>query len=210
MLLQTEGPGNWLIPLVIVHLLPFVLIPVVMWIFSRNKDYYNPKINSLKLIYIGLFLLLISMAMGLWTHIYITNFGYKTDKFNIYDNIIFTIMATSFSLIAFGLKRGKYEDILMILGIISIPIGYATEIEPFRFLGQTIGLAYMVIRSYQVLHDWKIIWVPFFSVVMNVFFLILESRTHHPVFHLLHDLCGTLLGFAIFGLLFELHARSEK
>ncbi len=150
------------------------------------------------------------MGMGLWTHIYITNFGYKTDKFNVYDGIIFSIMAMSFCLIAYGLKKGRYEDLLMLLGILSIPIGYIYEIEPFRFIGQTVGLTFMVIRSYQIIKNWHILWVPFFSAGMNVFFLMLEKSTHHPVFHLLHDLCGTLLGFAIFGLLFEIYAREGK
>ncbi len=93
------------------------------------------------------------MGMGLWTHIYITNFGYKTDKFNVYDGIIFSIMATSFCLIAYGLKKGRYEDLLMLLGILSIPIGYIYEIEPFRFIGQTVGLTFMVIRSYQIIKN---------------------------------------------------------
>jgi hypothetical protein len=202
--------GVWVIPLAITHLLPLVLIPLIMRVFSSQKAYYQPRINSNLLIQIGLVCLMISMILGFLTHVFITRWANKTDVFNPYDAVIFTIMTAAFCLISYGLKKGKADAVIMILAVVSVPVGYIYRIEPFRILGQTIGLTYMVIRGYQILRDKRIFLVPVFSVGTNVFFLILQYRTGHPVFHMLHDLAGTLLGFGIFGYLFAVNGRRRS
>ena len=201
--------GVWVIPLAITHLIPLLLIPMIMRVFSKRKAYYLPKINSTSIIQIGLILLLTSMIMGFLTHVFITKWANKTDVFNPYDAAIFTFMTASFCLISYGLIKRKIDILVMIVAIVSVPVGYIFRIEPFRFLGQTVGLFYMVIRSYQILKNWRIFLVPVFSVGTNVFFLILQYRTGHPVFHMLHDLAGTLLGFAIFGYLFAANGKTK-
>lgn len=201
--------GLWKPPLIITHVIPFLLIPAIMLIFHKNREYYIPKINSYILVQIGYIFLLISMVFEVYSHAVIQKWDYES-TYNFANGAMFVLMTLAFSFVSLGLKKGKWEDILMVGAIIFTPIGYALHLTPSKFIGSTVGVIFMTWRGYQVLQDKKVFFFPLFSFAVNMVFLMLLAQTMHPIYHILHDVLGTLLGFAIFGYLFHHNAQHKK
>ncbi|MDJ0800287.1 MAG: hypothetical protein QNJ51_26345 [Calothrix sp. MO_167.B12] len=105
-------------------------------------------------------------------------------------------------------------NIIFAIGLLTVsilyPIGYKYNDPSLKipiYIVLILAFTVLTYRGYKLLQDWKMIFVPVFSVGVNLSFIsILENYTdpnnphfvYNALFHILHDLAGTLAGLAIF------------
>jgi hypothetical protein len=68
----------------------------------------------------------------------------------------------------------------------------------------------VTVRGKQVLNDNRVYFFIVFSFGMNMVFIMLLFMTSNPLYHILHDILGTLLGLFIFGYLFWINPKYQE
>lgn len=193
--------NTWTVPLFITHLVPYLLIPMVMVVFHKRVPHLTSVIRLSALIQIGLLCLIGSMVAEFAWHHFIQSWNYQNDT-HILNGLMYGLMVTGFAFMALRLLRIGIRDVIIICCVIAVPIVYAINIKPVIWVIQTWMVIEITLRALRVLNDKQILFFPFLTIVVNMAFIFLLFSSHHPVFHILHDLLGTLLGFALFGYLF--------
>ncbi|MCX7592232.1 MAG: hypothetical protein N2235_00440 [Fischerella sp.] len=199
----------WKIALIITHLLPFVIVPISMKVFYERADYLVSKgLHSPFALYLGLPFQMVAIAFEIGWHIQ-QNWFYQND-YTFLNFLFYAFLISSFALWADAFARNKWVDILFVgsLLVISVlyPLGASLDISALKipiYIALTIVFGVLTYRAYKVLQDWRIIFVPIFSVGVNLFFVFLLAQyqsnpTLNPLFHILHDLAGTEIGIIIF------------
>jgi hypothetical protein len=200
---------NWKIPLIITHMVPYILIPGVMVIFHKRKDYLKDKIFSYPLIQAGFVSLILSMLVEAAWHHFVQNWEYQNDT-HLLNGLMYLFMNAGFAFLALGFRRNHIRDLIAAAMVVLTPVFYFLGIKQPIWLIQTYLFIDLVLRAHSVLRDKRIIWFPVFSLGVNMGFIMLLFIYDHPVFHILHDLLGTLLGFAIFGWLVWINPRKKE
>ena len=100
----------------------------------------------------------------------------------------------------------------LLVTAILYPIGFREHNDFYKvpiYILLTLVFAVLTYRGFKLLHSWKIILVPFFSVGVNLGFIFLLDKyggnpytdprvAANALFHILHDLIGTEAGVGIF------------
>lgn len=210
--------GGWKFALITTHLLNFILIPITMKIFDLRSSYLvNKGLHSPFSIQLGLALIMVAIASEVGWHV--TQCWYYQDQFTALNFMFYFFLISAFALWADGFLENKCVDFVFVsaLAIVSIlyPLGDKFNNPIFKlpiYVVLTLIFGFLVYRSYKVLQDWRIIFFPFFSVVVNLTFVFLLNKyggnpytnpqiTYNALFHILHDLGGTEAGLAIFAYL---------
>lgn len=204
----------WTELLIITHLVPYVLLPAIMYILYSKKEYYQDKVYSYNLLQLAFVALIIAMIGEFLWHWLVQGWEYQSGEYHPLNGLMFSLMVLSFTLIAIGFDRGKLVDVVLVLVTIITPIAYVVGIKPFAYIAQTIGLVALTVRSMRVLQDGRVILFPVFSFGVNMGFISLLFSATDPtiqiIYHILHDIMGTLLGLAIWGYLLWINPDIEK
>jgi hypothetical protein len=193
---------NWRTPLILTHLVPYLLIPAVMYVFHAKRQYLDTVIYSRKLIQAGLAALILSMLFELLWHSVVQNWEYQNDE-HIFNFLMYFFMVAGFLLMGLGVKRNLIWDGVTIASAIAVPIAYfAFGVKEVIWGVQLLTLVILSVRARAVLRDNRMWLFPFFAFGVNMFFIFLLFSSDNPLYHILHDILGTLLGFAVFGYLF--------
>ncbi len=211
--------GGWKYGLIVTHILTFVLIPLAMRIFYQALK--NLRL-SLKIIFasqLGLALVMVSIASEIGWHV--TQCWYYQNDFTMLNFMFYFFLISAFALWADGLSKEtntltRLIDLVFALGLLAVsilyPIGFANEDPGLKvpiYITLTVVFTVLTYRGYKLLEDWRIIFVPIFSVGVNLSFVFLLDKLggnpysdpqvfYNALFHILHDLGGTLAGVAIF------------
>ncbi|TBR61895.1 hypothetical protein B4U84_01420 [Westiellopsis prolifica IICB1] len=212
---------GWKIALIITHLLPFVIVPISMKVFYERTDYLVSKgLNSPFALYLGLPFQMVAIAFEIGWHIQ-QNWFYQND-FTFLNFLFYAFLISSFALWADAFARNHLVDLLFVGSLIAIsilyPIGASLDISALKipiYIALTIVFGFLTYRAYKVLQDWRIIFVPIFSVGVNLFFVFLLAQHQsnpvlNPLFHILHDLAGTEMGIIIFTYLVYINPRRQS
>lgn len=210
--------GGWKIALIITHLSNFILISITMNIFYLRSSYLVKKgLHSPFSIQLGLALMMVAIAAEVGWHV--TQCWYYQDQFTALNFMFYFFLISAFALWADGFLENKYVDFVFVgaLAIVSIIylLGDKFNNPIFKlpiYVVLTLIFSFLVYRGYKVLQDWRIIFFPFFSVVVNLTFVFLLNKyggnphtnpqiAYNALFHILHDLGGTEAGVAIFAYL---------
>lgn len=208
--------------LIATHILTFVLIPLAMRIFYQalNNLVEQPSL-SFKAIFasqLGLALVMVSIAAEIGWHV--TQCWYYQNDFTMLNFMFYFFLISGFALWSDGLSQQsnlltRLVNVAFACGLLATCILYPLGYTKNDFLGNpsfkipiyitlTVVFAVLTYRGYKLLKDWRIIFVPIFSVGVNLSFIVLldkygqESMLYNALFHILHDLAGTLAGVAIF------------
>ncbi len=212
---------GWKIALIITHLLPFAIVPISMKVFYERADYLVSKgLSSPFALYLGLPFQMVAIAFEIGWHIQ-QNWFYQND-FTFLNFLFYAFLISSFALWADAFARNHWVDLLFVGSLITIsilyPLGASLDISALKipiYIALTIVFGFLTYRAYNVLQDWRIIFVPIFSVGVNLFFVFLLAQHQsnpvlNPLFHILHDLAGTEMGIIIFTYLVYINPQRQS
>lgn len=219
---ETQGISlGWKLALIITHLLPYAIIPVAMKVFYQRADYLVAKgLNSPFAIQLGLAFLMVAIAFEIGWHVQ-QHWFYKND-FTFLNFLFYAFLISSFALWSDGFAQKKWVDLLFVGSLLAIsvlyPLGASLNNSSLKlpiYIALSIVLSFLTYRAYKVLQDWRVIFLPIFSVVVNLLFVFLLNRyetspTLNPLFHILHDLAGTEMGIVIFTYLVYINPHRQN
>lgn len=186
--------------LILTHLVPFILIPAIMFAIHKKREYLKTKVKSLFAIQLGFGIIIPAMLFEVLWHWLVQGWLYNTSDMHFFNGMMFTLTNLGFAFVAYGFKKYLWTDIILALCVIITPIGYFIfSFKPITYSILSVILLILTIRSYLVLRSWKVFLFPIFAAGVNIIFLSLLFSTNNPVYHILHDMAGTLLGTALFG-----------
>jgi hypothetical protein len=211
--------GGWKLGLIITHVLTFVLIPLAMRIFYQGLQNLGLPFRAIFASQLGLAFIMVAIASEIGWHV--TQCWYYQNDFTMLNFMFYFFLISAFALWSDGLVEtpSNITNLLNIVFAISLlivsilyPLGYKADNDSFKipiYIALTLVFAVLTYRGYKVLQDWKIIFVPIFSVGVNLTFIVLLDKfggnpytdpqvTFNALFHILHDLGGTEAGVAIF------------
>lgn len=211
--------GGWKWALIITHVLNFALIPLAMRVFYKGLTNLEVPFKTVFASQLGLAFIMVAIASEIGWHV--TQCWYYQNDFTILNFMFYFFLISAFALWSDGLTRETttMTNLINIVFAISLlvvsilyPLGYHADNPNFKipiYITLTLVFAVLTYRGYQLLQDWKIIFVPIFSVGVNLAFVFLLDKyggdpytdpqvTFNALFHILHDLGGTEVGVAIF------------
>ncbi len=204
--------------LIATHILTFVLIPLAMRIFYQGLKNLGLSLKTIFSSQLGLALVMVAIASEIGWHV--TQCWYYQNDFTMLNFMFYFFLISSFALWSDGLSQQnniltRLVNVVFAIGLlvtcILYPLGYMENNfqgnPSFKipiYITLTMVFAVLTYRGYKLLEDWRIIFVPIFSVGVNLSFIVLldkygqETVLYNALFHILHDLAGTLAGVAIF------------
>jgi len=209
--------GGWRYALILTHILTFVLIPLAMRIFYQALNNLKFPLKTIFASQLGLAFIMVSIASEIGWHV--TQCWFYQNDFTMLNFMFYFFLISAFALWADGLSQETNTitnviNVVFALALLAVsilyPIGYQNHNPSFKvpiYIALTLVFTVLTYRGYKIIQDWKIIFFPIFSVGVNLLFVsILEhyTDTNHPnfvynaLFHILHDVGGTLAGLAIF------------
>jgi hypothetical protein len=211
--------GGWKLGLIITHVLTFFLIPLAMRIFYQSLTNLGFGLKIIFASQLGLAFIMVAIASEIGWHV--TQCWYYQNDFTMLNFMFYFFLISAFALWSDGLVKEStiVTNLINLLFAISLlvvsilyPLGYYADNDNYKipiYVALTLVFSVLTYRGYQLLQDWKIILVPFFSVGVNLFFIVLLDKfggnpytdpqvTFNALFHILHDLGGTEAGVAIF------------
>ncbi|WP_013320959.1 hypothetical protein [Gloeothece verrucosa] len=211
------GPWKW--GLITTHVLTFVLIPLAMRIFYQSLKNLGLPLKAIFGSQLGLAFIMVAIASEIGWHV--TQCWYYYNDFTMLNFMFYFFLISAFALWSDSLAKKdtmltKAVNLVFAISLLVVsllyPLGYAHNNSSFKipiYIALTIVFSVLTYRGYKLLKDWKVILVPFFSVGVNLTFIFLLDQyggnpysdpqiTFNALFHILHDLCGTEAGVAIF------------
>lgn len=200
--------------LIATHILTFVLIPLAMRIFYQALKNLGLSLKTIFASQLGLALVMVAIASEIGWHV--TQCWYYQNDFTMLNFMFYFFLISAFALWSDGLSQQtniltRLVNVVFAIGLlvtcILYPLGYFQGNPSFKipiYITLTVVFTVLTYRGYKLLKDWRIIFVPIFSVGVNLSFIVLldkygqESKLYNALFHILHDLAGTLAGVAIF------------
>lgn len=147
---------------------------------------------------------------------HVTTVWYCRNDFHVLNFLFYLFLISSFALWADGFYSRWQVSTLFVANIllfsILYPIGATKEATAFKipiYCALTVNFVFMMIRGRSVLNDWRMLWVPFFSVGVNLFFVFLLENANkgraltkwNYIYHIAHDFFGTEMEVAFFAYL---------
>ena len=209
--------GAWKYALIATHSVTFALIPVAMRIFYEGLKNLQVPSKSIFASQLGLAFVMVAIAGEIGWHV--TQGWYYANDFTMLNFMFYFFLISAFALWGGGLVEKETILTRIINGVFAIgllavcilyPMGAAAGDDNYKipiYIMLTLVFGVLTYRGYKLLKDWKIIFVPILSVGVNLtFIMLLSSYTnpcepdifHNALFHILHDLLGTLAGVAVF------------
>lgn len=211
--------GTWKLGLIITHTLNFALIPLAMRVFYQSLKNLGFSLKAIFASQLGLAFVMVAITSEIGWHV--TQCWYYQNDFTILNFMFYFFLISAFSLWSDSLNEkntviSKVINFLFASSLLTISIlyilGYEGNNSNFKipiYITLTLIFSVLTYRGYKLLQDWKIILVPFFSIGVNLAFVFLLDKfggnpytnpqeTFNALFHILHDLCGTEAGVAIF------------
>lgn len=173
--------------LIVTHLIPFALIPLTMCIVRDRTPFLLKYSNNKNMrpftLQLGLGCMCIAFAFVFGSHV--NTMWYYRNEFRVLEFFFFLFLISSFALWADGLYTSRPVDVLfagnILLYIITYPIGAAKDSKVFQipiYWALTVSFVFVTTRGMTVLNDSRMLWVPFFSVGVNLIFIFLLNNTN--------------------------------
>lgn len=224
MLFEKEPVLSFL--LILTHLIPFALLPLTMYIVWKQSPYLvqntEKEMHPFTLL-LGLAFIGFGCAFEFGYHI--SQAWYYRNSFDVQNYLFYFFLVSSFALWADGFYSSKVVDAVFVsavlLASIMYPIGASQEANAFKgsiYCALTVSFYFVTVRGKDMLKDWRMLWVPFFSVGVNMFFVALLQNADKDgqltrwnyIWHICHDLLGTEMGTAVFAYLIYDNPRHRR
>ncbi|KAL3687401.1 hypothetical protein R1sor_013710 [Riccia sorocarpa] len=231
----TQIPSYMKVPLIATHLLAFALFPFAMHVFwVRAPQLQQMKARNPFSSILGFAFLMVAIAGEIGWHV--GQQWFYQEEYHVLNFIFYFFFMLGIAFWANGIKENKLPaeqkswldmviEALLLLSPLVVTLVYAAAatikticpgaaicsvLEPSKvpiYILMAVEFAVLSIRLYKLLdNDWRVVFVPFFSVGINLLCIFLLNANQkdvilNPLFHILHDLAGTELGVFIATLL---------
>lgn len=203
------------VPLIATHLIPFILMPVSMWVCMEGAGVLQEMgMKSPVKVVLGLAYIMLSIAGEVGWHVHqrwFYNEDYDILNFFFYA---FITLGTTFWALGAQSKKASTESISWVLDAVLMlctPLtalayglaAYATDTKVPIYIIMAYQYGVLSWRLFKLLNNDYTVWLfPFFSVVVNLIFvfLLIQNKaniTLNPLFHMLHDAAGTEMGILV-------------
>ncbi|MEL7085862.1 MAG: hypothetical protein AAF268_14035 [Cyanobacteria bacterium P01_A01_bin.3] len=174
------------VAIVAAHLSVYLVSALNIWIFSRRSEFYRTvlPLRSLPLIYCGFACFAIASSYEIAEHIG-DNWIYVS-QISALNRLFYTFITAGVGLIAMGLKKALWTDILAIACIIAVPLAYGVNGEkgPLLQIPQLIVAALFVYHWFITMRDWRVFLYPVLSNGVALGFGIALIATGNQVLHI--------------------------
>ena len=211
-----EKERLWSLLLIFTHIIPFVLVPLTMYIVWKRTPFLlenTTKKMDIFTLLLGLASICVAVSFEFCCHV--STAWYYRDIFHVDNFFFFFFLISSFALWANGFYSQKWVTVvfcvLIQVFVIMYPLGAATKSTSFKIpicVALTVIFFAVTMRGITVLRDLRMLWVPFFAVGVNLFFVALLKNADKDgptkmnyVYHIAHDILGTEMGLAVFAYL---------
>lgn len=224
MLFENEPVLSFL--LILTHLIPFALIPFTMYIVWKQTPFLlqnaDREMHPFSLL-LGLTFIGFGVAFEFGYHV--SQAWYYRNSFDVQNYMFYFFLTSSFALWADGFYSSKVVDVVfaaaVLLASVMYPLGASQEANAFKgsiYGALTVSFYFVTIRGKKMLQDWRMLWVPFFAVGVNLFFIALLQNADKDgqltrwnyIYHICHDILGTEMGTAVFAYLIHDNPRHRR
>ncbi|KAH7282451.1 hypothetical protein KP509_35G031100 [Ceratopteris richardii] len=216
------------VPLIAVHLIPFILMPFSMWVCQEHDSTLRSMgAKSPTQMVRGLSYIMVSIAGEVGWHVHQQWFYHEDfDILNCFFYVFNTLGATYWALGARNrdTETSSFDVFLMLCTPLTIiAYGYGAYATSQSMPGASKVPIYLIMTYQYVLLSWRLFKLlngdirvglfPVCSIGVNLFFVFLLSMNQgntflNPLFHILHDAAGTEMGVLIITLLLWTHAKT--
>ena len=186
-----------------------------IWIFSQRRDFYTHtlKLRSLPSIYCGYACFAVATSYEVAEHI--NDDWFYISQISGLNNLFYSFLVFGLGLIALGLKKNTWLDILLIASMVATPILYGVNDSKTAIqLPQLITAVIFVYKWYAVMKDWRVFLYLLFSNVIGLGFGIALIATGNQLFHLFIGPAGSaallILGYVAWVQPQRHHAQQQQ
>ena len=173
------------VSIIAAHFLTYVVTAICIWIFSRRSDFFKTvvKVRSLPLIYYGFACFAISASYEVAEHI--GDDWLYASQISPLNRLFYTFITAGLCLIALGLRKNRFLDVVLIASLIAVPLTYGVnDSKGLMQLVSLIPALIFVYNWYVVMRDWRVFLYLLFSNVLALGFGVALIVTGQQVFHL--------------------------
>ncbi len=172
--------------IVAAHLSVYPVSALNIWIFSRHSEFYRTvlPLRSLPLIYWGFACFAIASSYEIAEHIG-DNWIYIS-QISALNRLFYTFITAGVGLIAMGLKKSLWSDVLAIACIVAVPLAYGVNNSkgaPLQ-VPQLIVAVLFVYHWFVTMRDWRVFLYPLLSNGVALGFGIALIATGNQVLHI--------------------------
>jgi len=224
MLFQQEPVLSFL--LILTHLIPFALLPFTMYVIWKQTPFLlqhtDKEMHPFSLL-LGLTFIGFGCAFEFGYHV--SQAWYYRNSFDVQNYIFYFFLISSFALWADGFYSSKVVDVVfaaaVLLASVMYPVGAMKQASAFKgsiYCALTVSFYFVTVRGKTMLQDVRMLWVPFFAVGVNMFFVALLQNADKDgqltrwnyIYHICHDVLGTEMGTAVFTYLIHDNPRHRR
>lgn len=149
------------------HASAYVVAAINIWIFATHSQFYSStvKVRSLPLIYWGFASFPVAASYEIAEHmgddwIYVS-------QISGLNHLFYVFIVTGISLIAMGLKKSWWSDLVLIASIVAVAITYGiNDSKTYIQAPQLIATAIFIYHWYITMRDWRVFLYPVFSNIL--------------------------------------------
>ena len=168
------------------HFSVYVVSALNIWIFARRSAFYRDVVplRSLPAIYWGFASFAIASSYEIAEHI--GDDWHYVSQVSVLNGLFYTFITAGVGLIAMGLKRAWWSDLLAIACIVAVPIAYSLDDSKGLALQlpQLLAAALFVYHWFVVMRDWRVFFYPLLSNVVALGFGIALIATGNQALHI--------------------------
>ena len=172
--------------IVAAHLSVYGVSAINIWIFSRHSKFYRTilPLRSLPAIYCGFACFAIASSYEIAEHIG-DNWIY-VNQISHLNRLFYTFITAGVGLIAMGLRKRLWSDLLAVSCIAAVPLAYGVNGSKGLLLQipQLIVAAIFVYHWFVVMRDWRVFLYPLLSNGVALGFGIALIATGNQVLHI--------------------------
>ncbi|MEM9214518.1 MAG: hypothetical protein AAGD25_09250 [Cyanobacteria bacterium P01_F01_bin.150] len=166
------------------HFSVYIVSAISVWIFSRRSQFYQTtvKLRSLPFIYCGYASFAIAASYEIAEHM-ADDWIYRSQISGL-NRLFYTFIVAGVSLIAMGLKKAWWTDLLLIASVIITAVTYGiNDSKSFIQISQLIAAAIFVYHWYVTMRDWRVFLYVVFSNILALAAGIVLIATGNQVWH---------------------------
>ena len=172
--------------IIAVHLSVYGVTAFNIWIFSRHSEFYRTvlPLRSLPAIYCGFACFAIASSYEIAEHI--GDHWIYVNQISHLNRLFYTFITAGVGLIAMGLRKRLWSDLLAISCIVAVPLAYGINDSKGLLLRipQLTVAAIFVYHWFVVMRDWRVFLYPVLSNGVALGFGIALIATGNQVLHI--------------------------
>ena len=166
------------------HFLVYPVVALSIWVFSHHQTFCSQviRLRSLPCIYWGYACLAIASSYEVAEHI--GDRWIYMSQISSLNQLFYSFINVGLGLIALGLKKNRWVDLLLIASLVLVPLLYGVnDSKSLMQVAQLVTSVIFVYKWYAVMRDWRVLLYLLFSNGLAVAFGVALIVTGNQLFH---------------------------